>query len=511
MNKRFSLLAGLTALLAMGTAGATLPPPPPVCPEHPVASEVNPETGHYFEIYSSTGVGWNDANTCAMGKTYSGVPGVPAVNGHLATITSSSEDAWVEALRVNNSGLGQVWVGGSQQNPGTDEPGGGWGWVNNEGPFPGNNDGPAYANWNSAEPNNSGNVESHLTVGRYGVGGGWNDEGVAPGSIAGFIVEYDVPRPAECEGTECKTINGQLLTIPPEWINSETDTIKFSSYEFTDPRVAAGTCGTAPLHLFEYLGADKTLHIPRYLCGSPKFVVVAVDGRDLDFTTGTVLIENDTATVLPGNKTPANAVPANAAYVCKDTKAGSTNPVYPLVAGEDPQYQDVVVYQTTDPGRMLEDQTEIDGQLAQFAGAASEVTNGCGSSRGTGKETSYFVVGMHVDFGTMGATAAGSHDRFVALTRYKLTLLQQSVAAARSAGALRPGTSVIMEGLVALAIRRLDRGDPVGARFLVDQFVNLVNAVRYTPVATNNFNGEHLMRGTNIEYTLRVKVIPYGR
>ncbi len=507
---RISLLAGLTALLAMGTAGATLPPPPPVCPEHPVASEVNPETGHYFEIYSSTGVSWDAAKTCAMGKTYSGVPGVPAINGHLATITSSSEDAWVDALRANSSGLGQVWVGGFQVNPGTAEPGGGWGWVNNEGPFPGNNDGPAYANWNSAEPNNSGEVESHLTLGRYGPTGGWNDEGVAPGSIAGFIVEYDVPRPAECEGTECKTINGQLLTIPPEWINSNTDTIKFSSYEFTDPRVASGTCGAEPLTLFGDAYGKPELRIPAYLCGSPKLVVVVVDGRDLDFTTGTVLIENDTATVLPGNKTPASAVPANAAYVCKDTRAGSTNPVYPLVAGEDPQYQDVVVYQTTDPGRMLEDQTEIDGQLAQFAGAASEVTNGCGSSRGTGKETSYFVVGMHVDFGTIGATAAGSHDRFVALTRYKLTLLQQSVAAARSAGALRPGTSVIMEGLVALAIRRLDRGDPVGARFLVDQFVNLVNAVRYTPVATNNFNGEHLMRGTNIEFTLRVKVIPYA-
>ncbi len=499
MKTRISLLIGLTTLLAMGSAGATSNPDP-ICPETPVAADINPQTGHYFQIYASTGVSWSDANDCAAGKTYSGVPGVPAVHGHLATITSSSEDAWVDGLRATKSGLGQVWVGGFQA-PNSSEPGGGWGWVNDEGPFPGDNNGPAYANWNSVEPNNSSNVESHLTLGRYGPGGGWNDEGVAPDSIAGFIVEYDVPRPAECQGSQCQTIKGQLLTIPPEWINSNTDTIKFSSYEFTDPRVAAGKCGVESLTLFGVAYGKPELRIPAYLCGSPKLVVVAVDGSDLDFTTGTVLIENETATVLPGN---------NPALVCRDT----VGPHYYPDPNIDPQLQDVVVYQTTDPKSMLENPLTNPGGPpttdSQFIGAASEVTNGCGSSRGTGKETSYFVVGMHVDFGAMGSTPAGSHDRFVALTRYKLTLLQQSVAAARSAGALRPGTSVIMEGLVALAIRRLDRGDPVGARLLVKQFLNLVNAVRYTPVASNNYNGEHLMRGTNIEFTLRVKVIPYA-
>lgn len=487
MNKRIGRLAGLSALLAVGSAGAN----PNPCPASPMAADTNPETGHYFEVYESPGVSWSVANDCAIAKTYSGVP------GHLATITSSSEDAWVDNLRATQSGLGQVWVGGLQQ-PGATEPGGGWGWVNDEGPFPGDNNGPAYANWNAAEPNNSGNVESHLAIGRYGAGGGWNDEGVAPGSIAGFVVEYDVPRPAECQGAECQTINGQFLTIPPQWINSADDTIRFSSYEFTDPRVASGKCGVEPLTLFGAAYNKPELRIPAYLCGSPRLVVVAVDGSDLDFTTGTVLIENDTPTVLPGND--------NDTYVCRDT----TGPDYFPDHAIDPQLQDTVVYQTTDPARMLEDLAENRGQDAQFAGAAGEFTNSCGSSRGTGKETSYFVVGMHVDFGALGSTPAGSHDRFVALTRYKLTLLRQSVAAARAARALRPATSVVMEALVALAIRRLDRDDPAGARFLVKQFLNLVDVVQYTPVAGNNYNGEHLMRGTNIEYTLRVKVMPYA-
>ena len=344
---------------------------------------------------------------------------------------------------------------------------------------------------------------SHLTLGRYGAGGGWNDEGVAPGSIAGFIVEYDIPRPASCTGSECQTINGQYLSIPQQWIDNPDDTITFSAYEFTDPRVASGKCGVEPLTLFGAAYGKPELRIPAYLCGSPKIVVVAVDGSDLNFTTGTVLIENDTATVLPGND--------NETYVCRDT-SGPDHVPDPTI---DPQLQDVVVYQTTPPDRMLENpSTNPAGPPTtdpQFIGAAGEFTNSCGSSRGAGKETSYFVVGMHIDFGAAGSTPAGSHDRFVALTRYKLTLLQQSVAAARSAGALRPVTSAVMEGLVVLAIRRLDRNDPVGARFLVRQFLNLVNAVNYTPVAANNYNGEHLMRGDNIEFTLRVKVIPYAR
>jgi hypothetical protein len=483
MNPRISVFVGLMGVFAVGTAAAVDCPVPPQT--LPVASDVNAETGHYFEVYAAPAISWDAASACAVGKSNSGVV------GHLATITSSSEDEWVDGLR-NKSKLGQTWVGG-YQNPNSAEPGGGWFWVNTEGPFPGVNTDTGYANWHAAEPNNTRGIESHLALGRYGADRGWNDEGAALDLIDGFIVEYDLPRPAACVGTSCQTINGQVLAIPPEWIDNKDDSIKFSSYEFTDPRVARKTCGSEQLNLFEYLGPSKTLHIPPYLCGSPKLVVVVVDGKDLSFTKGTVLIENDTKTVLPDNDP----------HVCKDTKG----PIFPT-AGEDPQGQDVVVYQTTDPARMLEDLPGNRGQYPQFAGAAGEFTNSCGSSRGSGKETSYFVVGMHVDFGAMGSTPAGSKDSFVRLTRYKLTLLQQSVVAARSAGALRPGVSAVMDALVRLAIYSLDRGNAAGALVFVKQFLRLVDAVNYTPVPDNNYNGEHLMRGRNIEFTLRVKVIP---
>lgn len=489
-------IISLSALLAVGPATAAAFD---CSTALPAASDTNEQTGHYFEIYAAPGILWGVASDCAQSKKRSDGYGSD-VFGHLATITSSSEDAWVDTLRATKSGLGQVWIGGVKATDAV-KPGDGWAWVNGEGPFPGDNKGPAYANWNSAEPNNSGGVESHLALGRYGAGGGWNDEGAALGSIAGFIVEYDTPRSASCTGTECQTIEGQYLTIPKEWINDENDTIKFTSYEITDPRVAKGTCGVEPLTLFGDAGDTRPdLSIPAYLCGSPRFVVVAVDGSDLNFTTGTVLVENETDKVLPGNDP----------LVCRDT----FGPDYLPDPTIDPQLQDVVAYQTTPQDRMLENpSTNPAGPPTtdpQFIGAAGEFTNSCGSSRGAVKETSYFMVGMHVDFGPAGSTPAGSHDRFVALTRYKLTLLRQSVAAARSAGALRVTTSYAMEGLVTLAIRSLDRNDPVAARWLVGQFVSLANVVRYTPVAGNNYNGEHLMRGKNIEYTLRVKVIPYA-
>ena len=484
-------VAGVATLLAAGPVLAT--PSLSCASATMVRSGTNPTTGHYFEVYAIDGVSWDFANTCANASSYQGV------QGHLATITSSGENTYVDQLRHDALGQGlvqpQTWVGGLQD-------GGGWRWVNEEGPFPAVNDSVAYANWAPGEPNNSGGVESHLTMGRYDSGGpwvdgGWNDEGAAPGSIGGYIVEYDLPRPAACSGSTCQTIDGQILSLPPAALTPGA-TLNFNAFEFTDPRVASGRCGVDPLVLFGPAYGRPELRIPPYLCGSPQFVVVFVDTRNadgspLEFPSGTVFIENDTQVVLPDN-TP---------YACKDTKG----PIFPT-QGENPQFQDIVVYQTTDPARMLEDLPGNQAQDPQFAGAASEVTNGCGSSRGAGKETSYFVVGMHIDFGALGATEAGWQDRFVALSRYKLTLLQQSVALARTAGALKNGDATKMSAQLDNAVKKLDRGDSRGALGHVQQFLKFVNAARYTPVPENNYNGEHLMRGQNIEFTLRVKVVP---
>lgn len=478
------------AVLTLGSAAAVADvcPTPPASP---VAADTNPVTGHYFEVYKANGISWDCANANAVGLTYSSTP------GHLATVTSSGEDVWVDQLRQNSvggSGLtqGQVWIGGVQST-GSTEPGGGWHWVNNEGPIPGVNTEPAYAGWAAGEPNDSYPGERHLALGRYGLGGGWNDEDSALSSIGGYIVEYDVPRAAACSGPSCQTINGQTLVFPTGSIPAGA-TVPFNAYEFSDPRVVNGRCdGTTALTLFGAAYGKPELRIPAYLCGSPKFVVVAVDSSQLNILNGTVFVENKTDVVLPGNL-----------YQCTDPIAQ-----IPYTQG-DPQFQDVVVWQSTDPTRMLEDSSGVGGA---FVGAAGEFTSFCGSSGAKVKGASYYVVGLHVDFGSgydWASNTTGNHDRFVALTRYKLTLLKQSVANARLAGALRPVTSVAMEVLVAVAIYKLDHGNSAGALIQVRQFLKLVNAARYTPIPGQNYNGEHLMRGTNIEFTLRVKVIPYG-
>ena len=109
---------------------------------------------------------------------------------------------------------------GGYQEPALAEPGGGWRWVNNEGPFSGSNGNPDFTSWAAGEPNNSGGIENHLTVGRYPDNlYGWNDEGAALGSIGGFIVEYDVPRTAAVHAVprnvrNCQTIDGQTLVFP---------------------------------------------------------------------------------------------------------------------------------------------------------------------------------------------------------------------------------------------------------------------------------------------------------
>ncbi len=378
---------------------------------YPCSARTNTDTGHYFEVYKADAISWDCANADANGRSYQGVP------GHLATITSSGEDKFVDRLRQDSLsaaaplGQGQVWVGGFQE-PMSSEPGGGWIWVKSEGPFPGANTGPAYTNWAQGEPNNSGGSESNLTLGRYGLGGGWNDEGAAVGSIGGYVVEYDLPRPAACVGGSCQTILGQTLIFPPGSYPPGA-TITFNAYEFTDPRVAAGRCGIDALTLFGAAYNKPELRIPPYLCGSPRFIVVAVDGSQLTFAKGTVQVENFTDQVpsLSGNQNK----------VCND----------PIPAGIDPQFQDVVVYQTTDPDRMRESgQVNID---PQFVGAAGEFTNSCGSSRAAVQESSYFVVGMHIDFGA-GYTLGGERRREPRTLRGVDALQAHAAAAVRCGG-----------------------------------------------------------------------------
>ena len=509
MNKGTGLFIGLIALFAGESVHAACPGTQVM-----VYTDINDATGHVFEVYKANGISWDDAADCADDISVGGA------TGHLATITSSSENQWVIDQLLNPSlslatplQQSQVWVGGAQDASATGV-GDGWRWVNSEGQFSGTNNNlaiPGYTNWPGNEPNDGDGTENgqenHLTVGRYaGNFYVWNDEGAAPGSIGGFIVEYDVPRPAQCTvGVNCETIDGQTLVFPTGSYTAG-DTIKFTAYEFTDPRMVAGKCTTrAPLTLFtdSAFGPDAQLRIPAYLCGSPKFVVVKVDSSALTIEKGAVLVENETDTVLPNNL-----------YKCFDPIIGSALEFVDSRWNKDPQYQDVVVWQSTNPINMLENAATLPTYTGNpdYVGAATEATNGCGSTVAEVRGASYFVVGMHIDFGTgfdYEANPALNYTKFVELTRYKLTLLRKSIVAARTTGSLKPVVSTAMDALISLAIYRLDQGNPAGALIQVRQFLWLVNAATYTPKPGANYNGDHLMRGENIKFMLRVKVIPY--
>ena len=98
--------------------------------------------GHYYRlVYHSSAVSWDQAEQEAEG-----------MGGYLATITSAAENNFVFSSISQDS---HAWNGsygpfiGGFQPAGSDEPAGGWQWVNNEGSF-------SFTAWDSNQPDNSG-------------------------------------------------------------------------------------------------------------------------------------------------------------------------------------------------------------------------------------------------------------------------------------------------------------------------------------------------------------------
>ena len=149
---------------------------------------LDPSSGHYYDVIPAPGITWDDARAAALGFSYLGLL------GHLATVTSASEDSYVGAA-VAAAGSGEFWLGGFQ-NPVTETSAtDGWTWVNGEGSFPGVDGASGYANsysnWNPGEPNDAYGPGSEQYLGiNLGRVGGFNDEGFL-GLIGGYVIEYD--------------------------------------------------------------------------------------------------------------------------------------------------------------------------------------------------------------------------------------------------------------------------------------------------------------------------------
>ena len=92
--------------------------------------------GHWYEHRVKSGyISWFGARDEAV-----------TLGGHLATLKSPAENAFVFALIPQSMHQPGAWLGGFQM-PGSVEPGGGWVWVDGE-PF-------AWTNWSGLAPNNS--------------------------------------------------------------------------------------------------------------------------------------------------------------------------------------------------------------------------------------------------------------------------------------------------------------------------------------------------------------------
>ena len=131
--------------------------------------------GHSYKLFD-TGLTWNDA------KAY-----CETLGGHLVTITSGVEQAFVQDLIVNRGMKGYYWTGGVRNSNGD------FVWVTGEEI--------SYSNWYSGEPTNAGGIENVITIYRHpGFDGFWNDmvgaggDGVLPFynlENSGFICEWD--------------------------------------------------------------------------------------------------------------------------------------------------------------------------------------------------------------------------------------------------------------------------------------------------------------------------------
>jgi len=123
---------------------------------------------------------------------------------------------------------------------------------------------------------------------------------------------------------------------------------------------------------------------------------------------------------------------------------------------------------------------------------------------------SYHFVGLRIHPGPGNELAdnpAGNHQSFIDLVGYKLTLLSASLEASKVA-LPRLQFQALQERLDG-AISAHNKGDYERALLKIGLFLRAVEHSDYKPVAGQNFNGEHLMRGSNIEFIYAEKILPF--
>lgn len=186
-----------TCLLIAALAAAALPSAARAAPVYFAG------TGNYYDFVAAPNINWVTARDAAAATTHLGAP------GHLATVTSAAENAFLSATFNNGQPAQFAWLGGHE--PADD---GVWRWAvgpeagtqfsNFASPTPPYN----YANWGGIEPNDAFPGEDYVdfNIGQSFAGiapGQWADAVQTPNQfdhVVGYLVEFEgsqvvVPEP----------------------------------------------------------------------------------------------------------------------------------------------------------------------------------------------------------------------------------------------------------------------------------------------------------------------------
>ncbi len=139
---------------------------------------------HFYELVTNSGLTWVQAKADAESRWVL-VNGVTKLWGHLVTLTSASENAFITSAFSLSA---TPWIGAYQTSK-LAEPAGNWAWVTGEAW--------SYINWSTGEPNDSNGDEDAAHI--Y-TSGAWNDLH-NPSTITAYIVEYDLAAPIPEPGT----------------------------------------------------------------------------------------------------------------------------------------------------------------------------------------------------------------------------------------------------------------------------------------------------------------------
>jgi hypothetical protein len=135
----------------------------------------------YIPVATRSPISWTAAQAAAV-----------AAGGHLATITSAGENAFVFSLIddpaywIVGGGASHSngpWLGGLQVSK-ANEPAGGWAWITGEA-F-------VFTNWEPSQPDNGANTEDYLTFWSNVFptrASTWNDNSDNGGTVASYVIE----------------------------------------------------------------------------------------------------------------------------------------------------------------------------------------------------------------------------------------------------------------------------------------------------------------------------------